>query len=570
MCIDPNRMGIGGTSISRLSRWIGWRSRLALVVVGIGWFGAGCRTAQSAASRTLPPLPQQPQLQVYFNHSQAAHYTEPYRSIERYGDNLEQILIDNIRAARISLDVAIHELRLPGVAAALAERHQSGVRVRLVLENHYSRPWSDYAPAEIAKLSEHDQNSYRDAMALADLNQDGQAKAAEWNQRDALHLLRQAGVRWIDDTEDGSAGSGLMHHKFLVIDRQRLVVASANFTPSDVHGDLLKPESRGNANHLLQIDSPELAAIYTQEFELLWGDGPGGRQDSRFGLQKPYRPVRRVQVGQVELEVQFSPTSRSRPWAESVNGLTGRSLQAARQSVHLALFVFSDQNLANLLALNRRQRGTRLQVLIDSGFAYRSYSEALDLWGLALPQACKLEAGNQPWPAPVQTVGVPVLARGDLLHHKFGVVDGQTVITGSQNWSEAANQTNDENLLVMRSPVVAAHFEREFTRLYDSAVLGPSRRLLREIQKQRSVCPGRQPAKVQPLPGRPDQAIASLVNLNTATATELESLPGIGPATAQRIIAARQRRPLRNLADLDAVPGLGPSTLKQLQGQVTW
>ncbi|MBD2100740.1 phospholipase D-like domain-containing protein [Leptolyngbya sp. FACHB-261] len=476
-----------------------WPSLLVgfLTLLALG----ACQQTRPKAKNTLPALPQEGQIQVYFNRSQATYYTEPYRPIERYGDNLEQTLIDNIATARTSIDVAIHELRLPGVAQALAERQRAGVPIRVVLENSYSRPWSGYTSAQIAGLEKRGQNSYREAQAMADLNHDGQVSASEWEQRDALNILRQAGVRWIDDTEDGSAGSSLMHHKFLVIDQRVVIVASANFTPSDVHGDQLQPESRGNANHLLRLESPELAAIYSQEFALIWGDGPGGQQDSRFGLKKPYRPAQAVQVGGVKVEVQFSPTSGTRPWQESVNGLIGRALQSAQRSAHLALFVFSDQNLANVLEVDHRQRGVAIEAVIDPGFAYRSYSEALDLWGLSLPQDCRLEAGNQPWQTSVQTVGVPVLSPGDLLHHKFGVVDAQTVITGSQNWSEAANQSNDENLLVIHSPIIAAHFEREFSRLYDSAVLGPTKRLRQQIQKQQSRCASVQQLKVS----KPDE-----------------------------------------------------------------
>jgi competence protein ComEA len=57
-----------------------------------------------------------------------------------------------------------------------------------------------------------------------------------------------------------------------------------------------------------------------------------------------------------------------------------------------------------------------------------------------------------------------------------------------------------------------------------------------------------------------------LINLNNATATDLETLPGIGPSKAAAIIA---NRPYSTVDDLDKVPGIGPSTLEQLRPLVT-
>jgi competence protein ComEA len=66
----------------------------------------------------------------------------------------------------------------------------------------------------------------------------------------------------------------------------------------------------------------------------------------------------------------------------------------------------------------------------------------------------------------------------------------------------------------------------------------------------------------------PAPAIGPL-DLNQATAVELERLPRIGPALAARIVADRAARgPFRTVEDLDRVPGVGPATIAALAGRV--
>jgi competence protein ComEA len=63
---------------------------------------------------------------------------------------------------------------------------------------------------------------------------------------------------------------------------------------------------------------------------------------------------------------------------------------------------------------------------------------------------------------------------------------------------------------------------------------------------------------------------AGPVDLNAATAAELDALPGIGPVLAQRIVEHRERNgPFRSVEQLDDVPGIGPTTYAELAEMVT-
>lgn len=501
---------------------------------------AGCRAASSVGVR---PLPQDPNIQVFTNHTPTSEYAEPYRKITRTGDNLEQIVIDAIVSSKSNIDIAVQEFRLPNVAKALRDRAAAGVKIRVILENQYARPYSAYSAAEIEKLPERERARHQESKTLIDRNQDGQLSAEEIQDRDALVVLDHARIPRIDDRADGSRGSDLMHHKFMVVDGKTTIVTSANWTLSDVHGDFAHPSSRGNANNLLKIESQEVAQAFTEEFELMW-------RDRKFGVKKPFRPVQQFKVGESSIELQFSPQSNQIPWEQSSNGLIAKTLQQSTQSIDLALFVFSDQELVN--AIESRQN---IRALIEPSFIYRPFSEALDMLGIALSDNCKWEPNNRPWKNPIQAVGVPQLPPGDLLHHKFGIVDRQIIITGSHNWSLAANRGNDETLLIIRNPKVTAHFQREFDRLYTHSILGVPPAIQRKVDAQQKQCPP------------PVLSSGGKVNLNTATQAELEALPGVGSGLAKRII---QARPINSIEDLDRVPGVGAKLIERLHDRVTW
>lgn len=424
-------------------------------------------------------------VKAFFNQTTSAHYTDPYRNIARNGDNLEEILLQEIYAAKKSIYIAVQEIRLPLVARALINKKNEGVDVRLVIENNYN--FDVRSQNENSEDNEHAASRVQELVVFVDANRNGRLEKEELETRDAMYMLKAAQIPLMDDTFDTSRGSGLMHHKFMVVDGKTTVVSTANFTMSCIHGDMLTPQSRGNANSMVVVQSSEFANLFHQEFAQLWGNGRRGN----FGHNKAYRGPQTVMVRGIRLTVQFSPTSQRFNWEESVNGLIAAHLSRATQSIKAALFVLSDQRLSDVME-RRQDAGAKIGVIIEPKFAYREYSELLDLMGLSmLNPKCNYEPDNRPWKRPVHEAGYANMPKGDMLHHKFAVIDRKVVVMGSQNWSDAANYINDETLIVIEGAGISDLYTREYERIKQSASLGPNGWLIDQIKRSEASCADR-------------------------------------------------------------------------------
>lgn len=76
------------------------------------------------------------------------------------------------------------------------------------------------------------------------------------------------------------------------------------------------------------------------------------------------------------------------------------------------------------------------------------------------------------------------------------------------------------------------------------------------------------PASEEPAPDEP--ITPSLININTASVEALQTLPGIGPVLAQRIVDYREQwGPFQHVVDLMEVSGIGPRLLQRLEPHVT-
>ena len=99
--------------------------------------------------------------------------------------------------------------------------------------------------------------------------------------------------------------------------------------------------------------------------------------------------------------------------------------------------------------------------------------------------------------------------------------------------------------------------------------------LAMELQDQQQVYVPRQGEMNPPPPvsgGEPGSAgpAGALININTATVAELETLPRIGPTMAQRIVDYREANgPFEAVEDVQDVPGIGPATFEGLKDLIT-
>ena len=85
---------------------------------------------------------------------------------------------------------------------------------------------------------------------------------------------------------------------------------------------------------------------------------------------------------------------------------------------------------------------------------------------------------------------------------------------------------------------------------------------------QQVLVPRRGSAGAAPAPSG-GAAASGPVSLSSATAEQLDALPGVGPVTAQKIVDYRtQHGAFHSVDELDAIPGIGPARLADLRGLV--
>jgi len=234
-------------------------------------------------------------------------------------------------------------------------------------------------------------------------------------------MLEDAGVGVRDDSR-----SALMHNKFWIFDRQTVWTGSTNIT---VNGFFR------NNNNALVIHSPRVAAIYEREFGEMWDDG-------RFGPTSPSTVDRQsATIDGTPIQVLFASED------EAIDHLVPL-IQDAQESIRFMAFSFTDDRIGDVM-IERARDGVDVKGIFETRASETEYSE------LNLLYCARID---------VRQDGNP-----RTFHHKVIIVDDQILITGSLNFTVNGDESNDENVVVITHPEIAARYVQEFDRRWAEA-----------------------------------------------------------------------------------------------------
>jgi phosphatidylserine/phosphatidylglycerophosphate/cardiolipin synthase-like enzyme len=354
-----------------------------------------------------------------------------------------------IAEAQHTIDVAMYSMSDADVSAALKAAAARGVRVRFLFET-----------------------------ANADRKLDAAARAASKSgklERDGVD------VRWVNK---------ILHHKLAIVDGARVVTGSANWS---FGGAQVFDE-----NTLFVDGSPELAAAYRREFELLWSHSTDFAIDPATARPMPAPEVVADAPDDPDLDVVFtsanftvqpgSPTFRIDRTKTTVSDQLVAAIGRARTSIHIATGHLRLRPVAEaLIAAKQAHPALDIKLYLDQQ-EYISASgdlaqrrEVEECLAAATTDAARWSCtsrdflfGKEVGDAGIQVRYKTYSYRWDYsyapqMHDKYVLIDGAELWSGSYNLSMNAEQATFENVVHLRGAAyagVVAAFERDFERLW--------------------------------------------------------------------------------------------------------
>lgn len=240
----------------------------------------------------------------------------------------------------------------------------------------------------------------------------------------SIDRLRLNGVAVATDSR-----TSFMHNKFIVIDERILWTGSLNYTSNGAYC---------NNNNAVRFDVPLLAENYTVEFEEMF-------EEQQLGPTSPATtPHRQLLVNDVLIETFFGPEERIAPALATL-------IASAEQEILFLAFSFTYEEIGEAM-LAQAQRG----VIVRGVFETTGSGTPFSYYGLMSD-------------ARLPTVEVRTDGNPRIMHHKVLVIDREVVVFGSFNFSASANNSNDENMLIVYDAVFSGYFVEEFDFVWNEA-----------------------------------------------------------------------------------------------------
>ncbi len=235
-----------------------------------------------------------------------------------------------------------------------------------------------------------------------------------------LNELKGTNIEIVSDENRGTRYDNYMHDKFCIIDDKIVIAGSMNPTENGFYY---------NNNNVFKIESEKLASTYEKEFDQLFTE--------TFGYNKKSYGVTtfnfEFEDKDYELTPYFCPQDDCSKAAIDV-------LESAQSEILFANFVLTYDDIENIL-IQKSKNGLNIRGVIESRMFNSQGSRAQELKEIF----------------PLQKD-----INSKTMHHKFFVVDGLWVITGSMNPSNSGVNYNDENLIIIKNEEIAQEFREEF------------------------------------------------------------------------------------------------------------
>jgi len=340
-----------------------------------------------------------------------------YFNDQFYTKMFSDLIIPEIEKARKSIEVAMYSFNSEALRDEIYQANERGVEVTLIFNER--------------KKEQHD-------IVFVDLPEN---------------------IKRFDLGKDAEDQVGLMHHKFVVIDRgkktQKLITGSLNWT---------NLQEKFDPGCLFVTADKEIIATYGEEIDRL----KSGISESQKLRVENYRPwAKRINYQDSFVDLWLSPGVKSNSIKQEIIDL----IDNAKKNIKIIIWQATDFDIAKAI-IKKASEGAKVKIITEDFNIWQKPS----IFPYLLQKTGKaglknIEIIDDTWRTidlkneiPDPTDGA---AFNSFIHRHTLIIDDQVVLFGTNNWSKNGAYNNDENIIITNNKDIVSSFLKSFTYHYD-------------------------------------------------------------------------------------------------------